>query len=269
MKNSISLLLIAFVLLFTFQSCNKDKKSDFDPNEKGKLVLHFDNRAGAADLVLNTTTYTNALGQDFNISLFQYYISNIVLLNSDGSKYTVPQNNSYFLIKESNAATAEVVLNDIPEGNYSGVSFVIGVDSTRNTLPVGDRTGVLDPTAGGQGMYWSWNSGYIFVKMEGNYDSASVQRPYKYHIGGFGGYSSVTINNIKTATLSFGSKNAEVRKAKTAGPEVHFYVDALKVLNGTTNVDFMTNPVVMFSPYSVNISKNYEGMITVDHVHND
>ena len=269
MKNLKFVFAIFAVSALTLQSCKKETKKDYDPSQKGKMMLHFDNRAGADDLVLNTGTYSNALGQSFNISKFNYYISNVVLLNSDGSKYTGPQNNSYFLVEESDETTADVELSDIPEGNYSGVSFVIGVDSNRNTLPVSERTGALDPTAAGQDMYWSWNSGYIFLKMEGMYDSVSTMKMFMYHIGGYGGYSSPTINNIKNVTLSFNGTNAEVRKAKTSGPEAHLYVDALKVLNGITNVDFFANPMVMFNAYSVNIANNYSSMISVNHVHND
>lgn len=269
-KNNIFALLILSLAVF-IASCDKND-SDINPNEKGSMTLHFDNRIGDADLVLNTGTYNNALNQPYSLTMFNYFISNIQLHNTDGTVYTVPQNESYFLVKESDPESQEISLDNIPEGNYDKVTFTVGVDSARNTMPIADRTGALDPAGEAAGMYWMWNSGYIFMKMEGlssvaPLDTASGTHPFFYHIGGFGGYSSPTINNIKTVALPFGSKNAEVRNDVT--PEAHIFVDAAKVLNGTTNLDFAAYPVVMFNAYSTNIANNYANMFAVDHIHND
>lgn len=260
-----------FTATLFIASCDKDK-NDIDPNEKGSMTLHFDNRLGNADLVLNTGTYTNALNQPFSLTMFNYFVSNIQFHNTDGTTYTVPQNESYFLVKESDPESQEITIDNIPEGDYDKVTFVVGVDSTRNTMPIADRTGALDPAGEAAGMYWMWNSGYIFLKMEGissvaPLDSASNTNLFQYHIGGFGGYSSPTINNIKTVALPFGSTKAEVRT--DVAPEAHIYVDAAKVINGTTNIDFAAYPVVMFNPYSTNIANNYANMFAIDHIHND
>jgi hypothetical protein len=97
-------------------------------------------------------------------------------------------------------------------------------------------------------MYWAWNSGYIFMKMEGTspsarLDSVSNTRPFKYHIGLFGGYTTPTVNNVKEVTLTFGGSKASVREAKSTAPEAHIYVDALKVVNGPNNISVAATPV--------------------------
>src|SRR5690606_12105557 len=101
------------------------------------------------------------------------------------------------------------------------------------------RTGVLDPAGGmDDGMYWGWNSGYIFLKLEGTSDMAPVDpsghRKYRFHIGGFGGYSAPTINNIKTITADLTASGiVQARAGKTAN--IHYLVDLMKAFNGTTN----------------------------------
>lgn len=263
-----SILFSALIAVF-FAGCNKD---EFKAGDKGRIVIEFDNVAGSQDLQLNTGNYTNAAGESFNISLFQYYISNIKLQTEDGDEYIVPQKESYFLIQEHKAHTHSVVLNDVPAGNYKSVSFIIGVDSLRNTMAPSERTGVLDVAAytGEENMYWAWNSGYIFVKTEGISPQAPVgtdgQRKFRYHVGGYGGYSSATINNIKSKSLSFGREVAKVRKDAT--PEVHLKVDILKLFNGSPNISIAANPSVHFAPFSVNIANNYVNMFEFDHVHN-
>jgi hypothetical protein len=264
-KNALFIALAA--MTFSFMACQKD---DINPNQTGSMTLEFDNIFGGQNLTLNSVTYKNAAGEDLTVSMFNYFISNIKLQKDDGTEYVVPQDESYFLVKEAEAATHTITLKNIPEGNYNGVKFIIGVDSLRNTMDVSKRTGNLDIAGAAQGMYWSWNSGYIFVKMEGTspsapLDSASNTSKYRMHIGGFGGLSSKTINNIKETSL----KIADVAKVRSdATPKMHVVVDAAKVLNGSTNVSFKTNATTMFNPFSVNVANNYVSMFTLDHIHN-
>ena len=65
----------------------------------GKIVIEFDNRIGEEDLQLNTE-YINASGEKFAVSRLNYFISNIRLIKEDGTEFAVPQDSSYFLIKE-------------------------------------------------------------------------------------------------------------------------------------------------------------------------
>lgn len=268
MKKIAFSLFISLAALIIVTSCN-NKHDEPDVNKKGSLILNFEQKVGADELVLNTGTYTNTLGQAYNISKFNYYISNIKLKKADGSEYVVPQNESYFLIKSDVSSSQMVTLPNIPEGDYAGFTFTIGVDSLRCTKDISERTGVLDPS---QDMYWAWNSGYIFVKLEGTspnapLDSTSNTHPFVYHIGGFGGYSSATVNNIKVKTLSF-PENALVRQDHSAS-EVHLAVDASKILSGVNTIDFSSTFFVMgLNPTSSAISANYANMFSIEHIHN-
>ncbi len=269
-KNIFSMLLLCATTLLIL-SCEKSAEPTFSATDKGAIKLEFDNVVGAENMQLNgSQTYTNAVGEQFNITMFNYYISNIALKTEDGTVFTVPQDKSYFLIQESKAESQTVKISDIPLGNYTEMTFTIGVDSLRNTMDIAKRTGVLDP-ANEDAMYWAWNSGYIFLKMEGLSPASPADptgnKKFRYHIGGFGGYSSKTINNLKTITCKFGTSKATVRKDIT--PKVHTLVDALKLFNGTTNVSLKDNSTVMFAPFSVNIATNYANMFAVAQINNE
>ncbi|MFN8355190.1 MAG: MbnP family protein [Spirosomataceae bacterium] len=233
----------------------------------GSLSIHFDNRVGSEDLVLNTKSYTNASGNEFKVSLFQYYVSNLELVRKDGSSYVVPQDESYFLVRENRPETQTITLNNIPKGSYVGLRFVIGVDSTRSASEIGQRKGCLDVGGEGKDMYWAWNSGYIFVKMEGTSPQIQLtgnrKEPiFMYHIGLFGGIGDKkTLNNIKQANLDFGGK-LKIKAEQTAQIEVQ--ADASKLFNGTTNVDLAKNPTVMAGPYSKNVADNYTQMFSFE-----
>lgn len=251
-------------------ACEKDVSSQYNPSASADLSVEFDHIAGGQNVLLGSTSYTNAAGESFTIDVLKYFVSNIKLTKTDGSEYVVPQDSSYFLVDESVSGANKIKLK-VPEGEYKNISFVLGVDSLRNTMDISQRTGVLDPAGTAAGMYWSWNSGYIFFKMEGTSPQAPVDgtgnRKYRYHIGGFGGYSTPMFNNIKTITIDLTASGiAKIKTGRT--PNIHLMVDVLKVLNGTTNVSIAANPTVMVSPYSVNIANNYVSMFSHDHTEN-
>jgi hypothetical protein len=262
----------AILLITCFSACKKDDtKPSADTNAKATLSVQFDNIAGDKNLQLNTGMYTNAAGEPFKISLLQYYISNIQVKTSNGTTYTVPQDSSYFLVSEANAASQFVKVK-VPEGDYSALTFVLGVDSLRSTMDISKRTGVLNPSGGmDDAMYWGWNSGYIFFKMEGEAAAApldpSGKHKFRYHIGGFGGYNAPTLNNISTITVDLNAGGiAKVRQGREAN--IHLMVDIMKMFNGTTTVSIAANPTVMFSEFSTRVANNYVQMFHHDHTEN-
>lgn len=261
------ILFLAAAAALTLTSCKKDETVEYNPSVKAPLTVEFDNVAGSNDLQLTTGTYSNAAGEDLTITKLKYYISNIKLTRTDGTEYVVPQNDSYFMVDESDEATHEAELS-VPEGEYKTVQFLVGVDSLRSTMDVSQRTGVLDPSGAGADMYWTWNSGYIFFKMEGTSPAATgMGNSFMYHIGGFGGYSAPTINNIKTVTLDLSTHGVpKVKAGKTTN--IHLLVDVLKMFNGSPNVSIAANPMVMFDPFSASIANNYASMFSHAHTEN-
>jgi hypothetical protein len=279
MKKILTIITITSIL---FTACKKDSTTpDFDEQNLASLSVEFDNIVGGRTFTLNNTAvpYTNAAGEKFTISMAQYFISNIQVTTTAGKQYTVPQDSSYFLIKGVDRASRFAKVR-VPEGDYSKLTFVLGVDSLRSTMPVDKRTGVLDPARGGGGhggggMYWGWNSGYIFFKFEGNSEvitddqqgDPTGNKKFRYHIGGFGGYSAPTINNIKTITVDLNSAGiAKVRKDRQSN--IHLFVDLMKFFNGTNSFSIKAHPTIMFSEYSTNISKNLTELFTHDHTEN-
>jgi hypothetical protein len=112
-KNS-SLFIAALFSLFLLASCSDD---DVTP-EAGEFTIEFDSRAGDANLQLNTanTLYANAKGQTFNVTLFQYYISNIKLKREDGTYFEDPMSTDgskgFYLIRETEPGSEEIVLTE-------------------------------------------------------------------------------------------------------------------------------------------------------------
>ncbi|MVT10108.1 MbnP family protein [Chitinophaga tropicalis] len=143
------------------------------------LQLNIRHEVSGKPMLLDSTSYLNAMGETFSISVFKYYLSNFSLTTQKGQKIILPA--AYFLISEDSAASKKIILKQLPAGTYSSISFMIGVDSIMNFS--GAQGGALDPV---HGMFWTWNSGYIMAKLEGT--SPVTKHPnhvLQFHIGGY------------------------------------------------------------------------------------
>ncbi len=70
---------------------------------------------------------------------------------------------------------------EIPLQGVEKISGLIGIDSSMQVSGVYE--GSLDP---GKGMYWTWQAGYIHIKLEGKRQNASGRWiPFRYHLGGY------------------------------------------------------------------------------------
>lgn len=267
MRKLFSVLYICFVVLLSV-SCSDDEGSD----GAGTLTLHFDNVVGDADLKLNTdnTPYTNSKGEVYKLTKVRYYVSNITAKREDGTIYTdeVKSDGSagYYLIDEADVESQDVILQNVPQGSYTEVMFTIGVDASQ--VDQGAQTGALDPA---NELFWSWNSGYIFMQVEG-ISPASTQagNVLQYHVGGYkddsANASSIQANNVKTFTLSFNGDSAPVKLGHE--PEVHLLYDINKFFNGAgESVTFTANASRHSPKACVDIAKNIAGAFTVDHIH--
>lgn len=222
--------------------------------KKGTIILKFNNFFNNEPVQFGKE-YTNAHNEKLTIKTLNYFISNIRLTLKNGTEYIVPQDSCYFLIRQSDKSSMQIELNNLPEEKFTAINFMVGVDSTRNTLDVSKRTGTLDVGGAAKGMYWAWNSGYIFFKMEGKSPIIpdSLENSFYYHIGGFGDFQSKTINNIKTRKLTF-EKPLSLKKKV---PVININVDVATLFSGNTPILLSKDPDVMWGDLSVKISDNY------------
>lgn len=258
MKNLYIPLIIMSAL--TFNACKKEK-IEFTPPElaSGNIELEFEHKVGSSSLTLNSANYTNDNGDSYTVSKFAYYVSNIKLTRADGQNVNIPA--EYYLIDAANSSTHKIVVNNIPPGEYTELSFLLGVDSTRNVS--GAQTGALDPA---NGMFWSWNTGYIFLKMEGTSpQSTATGNQLRFHIGGF--REANNTNALRTIKPSFNGQKLIVKEKETSG--LHFDVDVNKMFKSPNLINFANiNTVHMPGMNALKIADNYQYMFTITDIHN-
>ncbi|GCD78559.1 hypothetical protein JCM31826_20410 [Thermaurantimonas aggregans] len=247
--------LLLFALAATLLSCTKENKNDENPAQlTGTVEIKFEHIWGAnmAPFALNQEM-THPSGQKMTFTTLKYYISNIKLKKADGTEWIQPE--SYYIVDARQTPEALISIPNVPEGDYVEVSFIIGVDSLRNTS--GAQVGALSPE---HGMFWSWNTGYIFIKAEGTSPN-SPTGDFAYHIGGFSGQN----NAIRSRTINFNGATLMVRH--NAVPAIHLMVNAARFWHGgimLTDVSKIHAP----GPMAVTMATNFQGGITFDHIHN-
>jgi hypothetical protein len=216
-KISIALLVLTFVAA----SCKKKEEKDPDPTS-GTVTLKFDHRWGpsGAAFTMNTALTHPATSESITFQTLKYYITNVKLQKEDGSWWVQPE--SYHLVTVGSNTVPTISLANVPLGNYQAIEYMIGVDSTRNVS--GAQTGALSTS---NGMFWSWNTGYIFIKAEGT-SPDSPTGGFSYHIGGF--RESNNTNAIRINNASFNGELLPVTGNNS--PSVQFRVNAARFWHG-------------------------------------
>jgi hypothetical protein len=146
------------------------------------------------ELEIGKSTYSTVLNDSIRIDNLKFYVSNLKLLNQDKVVYEVK---NYYLIDYASKKDIKFRTNDSVK--FDAISFDLGIDSV--THEMGAMEGDLDPT---KGMYWTWQSGYIFFKLEGCSKVVDNSKGvFTFHIGGFNQkYSTLQHIAIKSKEMS-------------------------------------------------------------------
>lgn len=170
---------------------NVDAKEDdgtcLYPTE-GDMKIQFNYVFGSNMLPweIGQTMYHPKTGDTLTFTTFKFYVSNFRLKMEDGTWWEEPE--SYHLVCAGCDDASAFTIADVPVGNYTEMEWMMGVDSARNVS--GAQTGDLSIA---EGMFWSWNTGYIMLKAEGSSPN-SPDGSFAFHLGGFSG-----TNNIVTS----------------------------------------------------------------------
>lgn len=146
--------------------------------ETDTLEINFEPTFLSKKLNLNQYYLTNQ-HDSILFTTFKFYISNIELISENKIVWKV--NPGFYLIDLEDTNSFKIK-SLIPQNlEFNQISFDLGIDSLTNVS--GAIGGALDPT---KGMYWTWQSGYINLKLEGNFNSSSAEEnEFVFHLGGY------------------------------------------------------------------------------------
>ncbi len=240
---------ISVILISTSFSLNKKCQ----PIQNGTLKIVFINTANGKAITLRDSVYSNYFGEQYRINKLKYYISNIIL----SGKQIVKKPDSYYLV---NAASENNIIElSISPGNYNNLSFLLGVDSLRNCS--GAQTGALDPM---NDMFWTWNSGYVMFKLEGNSpaSSADLQR-IEHHVGGYKGENNVA----KKIDFNFSNdKPLEIKSNNTTEILIETNID--NYWHGKADIKISELPVcIITGDLAKKLASNFQNLFSIKNIH--
>ena len=224
------------------------------PSSKtGTLKISFINTANGKPIVLRDSLYSNYFGEKYSISKLKYYISNIVI-TANGNASNM---GGYYLV---NAASDENSFEiSLQPGNYNNLRFLLGVDSIRNCS--GAQTGALDPM---NDMFWTWNSGYVMFKLEGNSPSSTSDlNRIEHHLGGYKG-----TNNVATEiSLDLTAKNSlEIKPGVTSELIIETNLD--NYWHSNADIKISELPVCMITgELAKKIASNFKNLFSIKSIH--
>ena len=160
------------------------------------VYLQINHKLGANPFGFSTTA-TNNLGHDFEVTRLQYYIAEITLIHDGGTETMVPQT---WILADAGVQVNEM-LGNFAITTLEGIRFGIGVEQSFNhldpsTYPMSHPLAPKAPS-----MHWGWNAGYRFVCYEGN-AGAGMSQIFQVHALGDNNYLNATVN---TAGVTMGS----------------------------------------------------------------
>ena len=232
-KLTTSILLVVCVMFFL--SCKKkDSINPTPPTPMGTIALHLHTNIDTTEVDSGIVAIDQVSGKKFQLNVAQFYVSGIVAYKTDGTAESI--SGAYIL---KNISQEMYIIGQVPAGNYSKISFNVGVDAATNATNPSSHNGALglqNPTM------WFGNTtqGYIFMNIQGYADTTTthtgnVNQPFVYQLGG--------AVELKTINMPAMANNLVVTVANTSALPAEFHVicDYGILLN---NVNFKTKNVI-------------------------
>jgi hypothetical protein len=127
--------------------------------------------------------YVNSAGNQYEIYEIQWFVSDITLNKSDGTKILLEKEKFAHYVDTNLPETFQwKVKDEIPNGDYSSISMTFGIKGEKNTP-------LMYPDFPESNMLWPMNlggdqGGYHYMKLNGFWMNKDNQRePFNFHLG--------------------------------------------------------------------------------------
>ncbi len=205
LSKSMNLYFFMAMFIFSFQVVFSQKNTE-------KLIVNIVPIFNG-ESIIKDTWYVTQSKDSIQLSKLKFYLTNFVLIDKKSSADTIRKQQLIDVFKKE---TLSIKLSDIIYTNNYVLNFDIGVDKKFNTS--GANAGDLDPI---NGMFWSWQSGYINFKIEGKSPSCTTRKnKFQFHIGGY----QKPYATIRTLAFNLASTKEETL---TIHLEVHAFFESI------------------------------------------
>lgn len=173
------LFLVIFVMIFW--SCTDHPVSP-EPEPPAKIKVNFIHLIDQQEIEFDTLKYINEAGNPYLVNEIQYFISDVILYNSNGtSKLIEDWTDIHYVDTDLPETWQWEVYDDFNPGKYDSVSFVFGISAEKNISFM-----FVNPPE--KDMFWPefLGGGYHYMKLNGKWlpEGQTVQTtPFDFHLG--------------------------------------------------------------------------------------
>jgi hypothetical protein len=167
---------LIFVSVSLLCSCKNDKEEDLPQSPQAYISVSLLFECDGASLVKDQFNYTNAAGNNYSLNRLQFFLADFTFVRPDSTEV---KSDEVFLIDYFAGKNRSFSITKIPQGNYIGLKFCIGLPPSQNL------TGALPNTLENVNMAWPdmMGGGYHFLKMEGQFKFSGNVYGYALHLG--------------------------------------------------------------------------------------
>jgi hypothetical protein len=177
MKNHCLYILLSLVII-NF-SCKKPQENTLVA-ETGHISFKFTHIVGGQPLQTDTMMYVNAAGNPYSIYDLRYFISDVTLHKSDGTKKIIDdwKDIDYIDISIPFTLTWDVY-DSIPVGTYDSISFTFGISAAKNKSFM-----FINPPESNMAWPDVLGGGYHYMMINGKWkDSINQIENFNFHLG--------------------------------------------------------------------------------------
>ncbi|MBI3882575.1 MAG: cytochrome C peroxidase [Verrucomicrobia bacterium] len=139
-----------------------------------ELQLEITPTHDGARLLLDSLRYPLRSGETISITRLSYLLGGFALEKKSGGWVELSGQIAWM---DAAARRSTVTLEKIPAGEYRALRFAVGLDSTTNKGDPAKHAAdhPLNPNL--NGLHWTWQSGYIFLAVEGMFTERGAPAP--------------------------------------------------------------------------------------------
>jgi len=187
---------LAIIVAVFYSACKKptpDNTNTVTPT--GTIGFHLHTNIGNNEVDSLGEVYTTLDGRMMTLAFAQLFISEIELIKSDGTTYSVSGKKLLKTYDEE-----EYIVGDVPVGNYKSVRFKVGFNAADNAL---NPTATADSAILNNDQMWfektAQPDGYVFLNVQGTIDTSTTKSgnmiSFSYQIGTTANATEVTLPN--------------------------------------------------------------------------
>jgi cytochrome c peroxidase len=185
------------------------------------LTLALRHTVGGQPLQLNSLRYRNAHDELFAISRLSYLVANLALQDQQGQWHSIPDALAWM---DAAARRTQLELSAPPQHSYQAIRFDIGLSAEVNHSDPAQYAAQHPLNPNLNQLHWTWQSGYIFLALEGRYrDNTGQLQGFVYHFA----------NDPQRTTISL-----PLPQTIAAGSLIDIDFDIAALLNAPSSIAF-------------------------------